>query len=124
MLGFYQVIGQNGLARKIALPGNDQGITVSSDDNGFHLTYTSNELWLNEVTTDSGEFVKISVPGHMYSDLAGTPQLPALSRLITIPEGARIVIKLTDVRSTKINLKKNGFNMMVFPIQAEWLYSF
>lgn len=117
MIGVCPVIGQEGLSKKITLPGSDKGISVSTDEYGVHLNYTSSEIWLNEVSTDSGKFVKISVPGHIYSDLTGTPQLPALTRLITIPEGSRIVIKITDVRSTKLNLVKNGFNMMVFPTQ-------
>ena len=51
-----------------------------------------------------GSFYRISISGsYSHSYNPGKPELPVFSRLISIPEGSEFKIKISDVRSSRIN---------------------
>jgi hypothetical protein len=56
-----------------------------------------------KVTNSTGSYYRISIPGHIRSVVPGKPELPVFSRLISIPEGSGFKIKISDVKSVRIN---------------------
>jgi hypothetical protein len=81
------------------------------------INYIIPELNLESITNNTGSFYRISVPGHISSAVPGKPELPVFSRLIVIPEGSTFRIKITDVRSTKINPSGRKIGGLLFPAQ-------
>ncbi len=59
----------------------------------------------------------MSIPGHSSSAEPGKPEIPVLSRLITIPEGSSYKIRISDVVSSKIVPSRNELKGILFPSQ-------
>ena len=64
-----------------------------------------------------GSFYRISIPGHISSTVPGKPELPVFSRLISIPEGSEFKIKISEVRSSRINPSGKKIEGILFPAQ-------
>jgi len=81
------------------------------------INYSLSELDLDNLTNDNGTFYRIAVPGHIHSSAVGKPELPVLSRMITIPAGYSAQIKLSDIRTTRLKPSLRRIRGMLYPAQ-------
>ena len=109
--------GQTGKSYKFHLDGNLQKSDVIIGNKSIIINYSISELNIESLTNNAGSFYRISIPGHIPSSVPGKPELPVFSRLISIPEGSGFKIKISDVRSTKINPSGKKIEGLLYPAQ-------
>jgi hypothetical protein len=81
------------------------------------IDYSISELDVESFVNENGPFFRISIPGHAPTTTIGNPELPVLSRLITIPEDCSYNIKISDIESTKIKPSSAKLEGVLFPSQ-------
>ena len=69
------------------------------------------------VKTEEGEFVKLVVPAYGSDSKDGDAELPVLQKLIRVPFGSEIVVKIINLEEKIIKLSDYGFSIPVFPNQ-------
>src|SRR5674476_135979 len=107
--------GQTGKSYKFHLDGNLQQNNVVTDNQSIIINYSISELNVETFINNTGSFYRISIPGHIPSSVPGKPELPVFSRLISIPDGSGFKIKISDVKSTKINPSGKKINGLLYP---------
>ena len=112
------VKGQAGKVYKYHFNGDLQNGNVIAGDHSIMINYSVAELNIESIVNSSGEFYKISIPGHNPTSDPGKPELPVLSRLISIPANCTVSIKISDVRSEIITPFTNNFKGILYPRQA------
>lgn len=112
------VKGQAGKVYKYHFNGDLQNGNVVASDHGIVINYSVTELNIESVVNSSGEFYKLSIPGHNPTSDPGNPELPVLSRLISIPENCTARIKISDVSKEIITPSSNNFKGILYPRQA------
>lgn len=90
---------------------------IRSDDRTIIIDYSLPELYVNSLTDRNGSFYRLAVPGHSLSSDPGKPELPVFSRLITIPDGASVHVKISGVKSQKITPSRNNIQGILYPAQ-------
>jgi len=90
---------------------------IRSDDRTIIIDYSLPELYVNNLTDRNGSFYRLAAPGHSLSSDPGKPELPVFSRLITIPEGASVHVKISGVKSQKITPSRNNIQGILYPAQ-------
>ena len=82
------------------------------------LSYRSNPPLLRKITDASGIYCRIILPGHHYTSEAGKPELPVYSRLVEIPHGMEVRVRLSDIRTEKFRFADHGLKgAEIFPAQ-------
>jgi len=102
---------------KIHFDGNLQKNNVIATEHSLTINYSLTEVDLTSLMNDNGSFYRITIPGHSHTSAPGKPELPVLSRLITIPEDGTYKVKITEVKSTKINPGRKKIGGILFPAQ-------
>lgn len=62
------------------------------------------KLVANEVTTKDGTFTDMQIPGMQVGGNVGDPALPVMTRLVEVPHGAKVSVKVTGREVQKIAL--------------------
>ena len=83
--------------------------------NLFIINYSISELNFENIINEAGTFYRISIPDHISTAAPGKPELPVLSRLISVPEGAVYKIKISEVKSSRINPAGKKLKVFSFP---------
>jgi hypothetical protein len=109
--------GQTGNSHKFLLDGNLQKSEVETADKSIIINYSISEINVESITNSAGSFYRISIPGHIPSTIIGKPEVPVFSRLISVPEGSEFKIRISDVRSTRINPSGKKIAGLLFPAQ-------
>jgi hypothetical protein len=109
--------GQAGKIYKYHFNGNLQKGIVIPNNESFVVNYSISELNIEGVTNESGDFYRVTIPGHNSSSETGKPELPVLCRLISIPENSNFRISITNVLTEKVIPSKNSFNGLLYPKQ-------
>jgi hypothetical protein len=109
--------GQTGRSFKFHPDGNLQKTDVTVTGQSIIINYSISELNVESVTNNAGSFYRISIPGHIPSTDPGKPELPVFSRLISIPEGSEFSIKISDVKSAKVNPSGKDITGLLVPAQ-------
>ncbi len=92
-------------------------IVKQSDGNSFSCRNSISSVEMLEVTTKSGNFVKLVSENYVGTKEYGAPELPVLSKLVEIPIDAEIAIIVKSYTEEIIDLGTRGINNMVFPAQ-------
>jgi len=111
------VSGQTGRSIKYRFNGDLQEKTVVTGNRSLLINYTLSEINIDNITNNNGTFYRVTAPGHSLTAEPGKPELPVLNRLINIPEGSAIRIRITDVKSSRINPSDNNIKGLLFPAQ-------
>ena len=74
-------------------------------------------LTATDVETPQGTFTNLSIPGFQHTGEIGSPQLPVMNRLIEIPMGAKLEVKVTSSRSQAFSLADFKITNRVIPRQ-------
>ncbi|MFO7874119.1 MAG: C25 family cysteine peptidase, partial [Bacteroidales bacterium] len=70
-----------------------------------------------DVETREGNFTELFVPGAYHTGALGTPKLPASKKLIEIPFGAEVDVKVLDYTIEEYRLSDLGVQNQVMPVQ-------
>ncbi|MDO9510170.1 MAG: C25 family cysteine peptidase [Bacteroidales bacterium] len=71
-----------------------------------------------QVQTKAGTFTELAIPGFGFSNVVGFPKVPVLKKLIEIPVGSSINVKITKAEYTDFDLTALGFNKKLIPAQS------
>jgi hypothetical protein len=93
--------------------------SIVSNDRTIIINYSIPSVELSGITNQAGEFYRVTIPGHNRSSEPGKPELPILSKLITIPGDGEVKIRISEVQSTVIYPSKNNLKGYVFPKQVD-----
>jgi len=108
---------QTGSGHSYRFGNNLNNGKIKSDDRTIMIDYALPELFIDGLTDRNGSFYRLAVPGHSMTSDPGKPELPVFSRLITIPEGSTVSVKISEVKSQKINPSKENILGILYPAQ-------
>ena len=108
---------QTGKSIKYQFNGDLRETNVITGDYSFIINYRLSELTIDNLINEYGKFYRVAVPGHSLTSEPGKPELPVLSRLISIPEGSTYKIRISEVKSSRINPSINALEGILFPSQ-------
>ena len=109
--------GQTGKSYKYHSEGNVKMNYAINGDQSFIIYYSLPELNVENIINSNGTFYRISIPGHVSTSAPGKPELPVYSRLITIPEGSGYKVKISEVRTSRINPSGKKIDGILYPSQ-------
>ena len=93
-------------------------VQVGTDNmNQLDATFTLNGLNSLSVETDGGAFSELYIPGAYAVGTLGTPKLPAFKKLIEIPFGAEVSVKVKSFSVTEYQLADYGIASPIMPVQ-------
>ncbi len=109
-------VAQNGI---IPLKSEKASLQVKQQKNeaDFRLTVSHTAIKSLSVNTKKGKFDEISITGASYIGKPGMPKLPAYTKLIEVPEGAEIVLKVKSFDSREYKLEAFGIENPIMPVQ-------
>lgn len=111
------VSGQTGENRHYYFKGESGETSVISESPSIIIEYSLKELLLETVSGANGKFYRLSLAGHNLTTDPGKPELPVLSRLVSVPEGSRAEIRISNVRSSRIHPSNDKIEGILFPAQ-------
>ncbi len=94
---------------------DSSSVTVSGYD--ISIDYSVGSMDINVISDNNSKYFKINLPDHIPSEIEGEPELPIWNRLIVIPEGYKYTIKVSNVVSKEISLRREGIKALLFPAQ-------
>jgi Peptidase family C25/Propeptide_C25/Secretion system C-terminal sorting domain/Peptidase family C25, C terminal ig-like domain len=78
----------------------ERGFTLQDQStSGVNLNYSIQNFTIQELELDNEILSKISLPGNIIPNDEGRPDLPAESRFIAIPEGAKVRVEIVSSRT-------------------------
>ena len=102
-------------------------IRITETDNQFSITNKSlseftlvnhlSDINALKVQTKIGDFVKLVVPGYGEHASSGNAELPVIEKLINIPLGSEVVVKILNTEEKVIALSDYDISEKVFPSQ-------
>ena len=113
------VHGQAGRNYKYHFDGDLHKGIVITGDHSLLINYSISELNIESITNSSGDFFRISIPGHNPTSDPGKPMLPVLSRLIIVPDNSTVLIKISEIASQIITPSKADFKGVLYPKQID-----
>ena len=96
---------------------NNRFAVTEKSENSFKIINQLNLINTNKIKTESGEFVKLTVPYYSSNSEIGSPELPSLKKLISVPNDAKINIEIIHKESKKVKLSEFGINQYILPRQ-------
>ncbi|MBI5010430.1 MAG: hypothetical protein HZB98_12450 [Bacteroidia bacterium] len=111
------VTGQEVKSYKYQFKGDLHEKSMATEGRSLVINYSIEELNLEAVENEHGIFYRVSIPGHTPAYATGKPELPVLSRIITIPEGADYKIRITDVKNTRLHPSSKKIKGILYPAQ-------
>jgi len=111
--------GQQGKSYIRQFAGVMNGNSIVSNERTLTIRYSVPAVEFSGVTEKAGEFYRISIPGHNRSSAPGKPELPVLSRLITIPGIGEFNITISEVKSEVISPSKHNMKGLLYPRQVD-----
>jgi hypothetical protein len=107
-------------AQNFAIDFNRQAseVQVATDNmKQLEATFTLKGLNNLNVETDRGTFTELYLPGAYATGTLGTPKLPAFKKLIEIPFGAEVSVKVKSFSVTEYQLADYGLTSPIMPVQ-------
>jgi hypothetical protein len=111
------VKGQAGLIFKYQFNGDSAKSEILPGRQSLTINYSISELNVQNISTLNGTFYRVSIPGHVSSTSAGKPELPVLSRLISVPDGLEYKVSISEIKSSRINPSRRNIKGILFPAQ-------
>lgn len=84
---------------------------------GFNFNLKIGEAFLNDVESKNGDFFILQAEGFTKSFHIGNPNLPTKSKLIEVPFGANVNVKVVSSKFEIIDLNAKGFSGKLMPCQ-------
>jgi hypothetical protein len=102
---------------KIHDSGNNSFSVVSSNTGQITMDISFNDISFFNVQSSEGEFCEIVVPGYSNTQQHGLPKLPVLRRIIEVPHGASLYVKVINKESEEVSLESLGMQHRIIPAQ-------
>ena len=83
----------------------------------FTFINSISNIQTNIIKTESHDFLNLIIPSYGSDSEVGT-ELPVLQKLVRVPQGSEIAIKILNKEEKIIHLSDYGFNLDVFPNQS------
>ncbi|AIJ36491.1 Lys-gingipain Kgp [Porphyromonas gingivalis] len=74
----------------------------------FDASFSFNEVELTKVETKGGTFASVSIPGAFPTGEVGSPEVPAVRKLIAVPVGATPVVRVKSFTEQVYSLNQYG----------------
>ncbi|MBT3208444.1 MAG: hypothetical protein HN704_10280 [Bacteroidetes bacterium] len=108
-------------SKKIDFPNKKSGLKiVESDYSNLKLVNSISLMKVEKVSTKKGMFAKLLIDGFSSAGEIGYPELPTLNKLIEIPYGAKVKIKLVSFDEQIVSLSDYGFTEKIIPVQPSY----
>ncbi|HBH85434.1 MAG: hypothetical protein A2X05_02555 [Bacteroidetes bacterium GWE2_41_25] len=111
------VSSQTESSHKYLLDGGSLKNSVVFSDQSLIINYSISELNIETVSNESGNFYRVSIPGHTPTYEQGKPELPVLSRLISIQERTGYRITISDVKTRRLHPAGKKIRGILYPAQ-------
>ena len=109
--------GQTGKNYQFHLDGNLPKSDVIVGNQSVIINYSISDVNIEGITNSTGSYYRISIPDHIHSVVPGKPELPVFSRMISVPEGSGFKIKISEVKSVRINPSGKKIEGQLMPVQ-------
>ena len=118
MLALLALAATAALAAPIRLNDEPSALTVTAEKSaGLSFHVNVGELETMDVSTKSGVFTRLIIPGFHTSMQEGAPELPQLNRLVAVPAGATARVSVRNVTTMRVKLADYGITRPIFPAQ-------
>ena len=97
--------------------GENRFNVLNKEKNSFKVVNQINFINTNKIKTELGDFIKLTIPYYSTNSEIGNPELPSISKLISVPDGSDIEIKVLNKVSKKIILSEYNIKNQIFPHQ-------
>jgi hypothetical protein len=79
------------------------GIQVTSQSpQGLEIVYSVPSIQIHDLQVDNQNWKKISLPGALLGNNEGAPDLPGIGRYLAFPQGANVIVEVTESRTYRI----------------------
>jgi hypothetical protein len=109
--------GQAGLSYKYKFDSDTGRSEIIKGNQSLTINYSISELSIKNTSNVDGTFYRISIPGHVSSAVPGKPELPVLSRLITIPDGFEYKVRISEIKSSRLKPSGKKIKGILYPAQ-------
>ena len=96
---------------------NNRFEVLDKTKNSFKIVNQINQINTNKIKTEYGDFIKLTVPYYSTNSEIGTPELPSLMKLISVPNGSEVDVNIINKASKKIKLSDFGIIDKILPNQ-------
>ncbi|MBG0859769.1 MAG: hypothetical protein IQL11_09715, partial [Bacteroidales bacterium] len=117
MIPLVKAFSQEGRIQRYRLGGEPQQATITVTDHSLVIDYSLSELDIRNLVTENGTFYRLHIPGHTPTSSPGKPELPVLSRMLTMPESSEYAIRISDIKTRKIRPGWDRIEGILFPSQ-------
>jgi hypothetical protein len=97
--------------------GVSQAEILRSDSYGMNVRFALDALNYQDIQSKEGVFTLLTANNFSSTNKVGEPRMPLLRKIISVPLGAELQIKLSNTQRTNISLAERGINYPVLPAQ-------
>lgn len=108
---------QNNVRIKLGKANTTNFEVLQNKANGFQIKNSLGDINLIEKNTKGGDFFNLKIDGLTKTFNVGYPELPVLSKLIEVPIGAKVEIKVLSYDEEIVNLNEYGIDYKIMPAQ-------
>ena len=113
------------LRAQVVLNSAPNSFSVTDDSfTGITIHNTFSTFSTMDVATDEGTFTEIGAERYTYAQEQGLPKLPVMRKLISIPVGATLSVRVISSSVREYNLASLGITNKLFPTQPPVAKSF
>ena len=102
----------------IPLTGSRAPQVTPQDYTSIDLNFDVPNLVYGTISTPQGEFATIEIPNEGFTTTIGEPQLPVMTRMVEIPQGATPQLSITTSTWETTTLTEQGLPNTIYPMQA------
>ncbi len=95
----------------------NQLVNIKKSNLSFTSKATTNKLSFTNVRTQKGDFVNLDAEGLYKIYIKGVPNLPVYSKLIEVPQDAKVSIKIISFDEEIVDLNAKGITGKITPAQ-------
>ena len=107
-----------GANQSIALPSQTDNVEImNNSESGFDVNFTIGSIESFDVQTKAGDFSQLRISGFAYTNEIGSPKLPVLRKIISVPWGADVELTIENINTASYNLADYGITNQVIPAQ-------
>jgi hypothetical protein len=118
ILSFLLVFSSNIFASDINITEGETYFSITNKTlSEFSFINSVSDVRTMIVKTEDGEFVKLVVPAYGSDSKNGDAELPVLQKLIRVPFGSEVAVKIINLEEKIIKLSDYGISIPVFPNQ-------
>jgi hypothetical protein len=115
--GAYSLSGQEGKEKTYSVAKKSILEITQTNPYSINITYSAGEITLAGLTNNHGDFYRMMIDGHHSFSEPGKPELPSISRLVSIPSYSGYVVRYHQVESIILKPAESGLGGLIYPSQ-------